>query len=427
MRIIFVKIVILLVSFFLPLIGEARVYLDITAPDFRKIPVAVPFFVDQANPQQILATGKEMADTLSRALDFHSFVSVLDPMSYGGGQETEWKSLGVDFAVLGNFILADKKLSFEGKLIDVNERRMIMGRQYSGPWERRNQMLLKFCDEIILTITGEQGVSLTKIAFVSDATRSKEVYVADVLGDQIRQVTRHQSITTSPRFSPDAKRLAYTSYHRNNANLYVTDLSQDKFANMLSNRSGLNIAPAWSPDGQTMVATLSKDGNPDLYILALDGRIVRKLTAEAGINVSPTWSPDGRQLAFVSDRSGNPQIYVMDMETAKVQRITYSGNYNTSPSWSPKGDWIAYSTQVGSGHQIFLIKPEGGSPIQITSAAGSHESPSWSPDGRMIVFTRNIGGKTQLYTMLANGMWMKPLFHIGGNQAYPHWSNRLEP
>ncbi|PIX25330.1 MAG: hypothetical protein COZ68_04225, partial [Deltaproteobacteria bacterium CG_4_8_14_3_um_filter_43_13] len=75
---------------------------------------------------------------------------------------------------------------------------------------------------------------------------------------------------------------------------------------------GLNIAPAWFPDGKKLAVTLSVEGNPEIYVLNRDGKKLKRLTNDWGIDVSPTCSPDGKEIAFVSNRSGNPDIYVMN-------------------------------------------------------------------------------------------------------------------
>jgi len=405
-------------------IAEARVYIDVTS-QFRKIPMAVPYFLNGPQATEAETAGKELAGILTRALTFHGFISVSDPATYGGRQDSDWPALGAEFVILGNYETKGNSMAAEMRLVDVKEGQMIAGRRYSGPLERRRDMMLRFCDEVVLQLTGERGVSQTQIAFISDATGKKEVHLSDVLGDETRQVTRHQSITVSPRFAPDGVRLAYTSYHRENPNLYVTDLRQSKTTKSVSTRAGLNMAPAWSPDGSTMAVTLSKDGNPDLYLIDLDGKILRRLTAEAGINVSPNWSPDGKSLAFTSDRTGTPQVYIMDLGSQAVRRITYEGNYNTSPSWSPKGDMIAYAGLSESKYHIFTIRPDGGKPVQLTQSWGDHESPSWSPDGRQIVFSRKRDGKSELCTVFANGAGMHTLFNLSGNQTNPQWSPRL--
>ena len=405
---------------------KARIYLDITSPTLQKIPFAVPYFINMSKQgPPVEEGGKEMADILSRALEFHGFVTVIDPLLYKGNQSNEWESHGADFAIFGQYLHTDAdEVTMELRLIEAGTGRMLMGRRYRGEWDKRKYMALRYCDEIIRELTGERGVSLTKIAYISDKSGHDEVYISDILGDEIRQVTMHRSITVSPRYSPDGLKLAYTSYHKSNPNLYITDLRQSKYTVPISRRKGLNIAAAWAPDGEKLAITLSEDGNPDLYVIDTEGVILNKLTDHEGINVSPSWSPDGKKIAFVSDRSGSPQIYVMDLETEKVQRITYVGSYNTTPAWSPKGDLIAYSGFFESMYHIYTISPEGGRPTRVTHYWGDHESPSWSPDGRQIVFSRKRNNKQKLYAILKNGSALREIISDEGELAYPRWSPR---
>ena len=407
--------------------ARARIDIDISSAELRKVPVAVPYFVNQANPGQLEVRGTEIASLLGRALEFHGFLKVIPPASYGGGQDTDWLTLGAEFAVLGRYGVEGDNLVMEIRLNDIGTGRMILGRRYRGTIDRQRTMALKFCDEIIEKMTGEEGVSQTSIAFVSEKKGIKEIYLSDVLGDNLRQITRHRKLAVSPRFTPDGKYLSYTSYHRGNPNLYLTDLSQSKVTVPISQRAGLNMAPAWYPDGRSMAITLSTEGDPDLYLMSRQGQILERLTREEGINVSPTWSPDGARLAFVSDRSGSPQIYVMNMATRSVKRITYLGNYNTTPAWSPKGDLIAYSGNYENQYQIYVIDPDGLRPTRLTQSWGDHESPSWSPDGRQIVFSRKSNGETKICAVYRNGAGERVLFDWEGEESMPQWSPRSEP
>ena len=404
----------------------ARVYLDITSADFRKVPFAVPYFVDKNRTDVFFSKkDRDMAALLSKALEFHGFISVVAPEKYSGRQDTDWVNLGVDYTITTQYETTSDKITFEFRLVDIDEGRMVIGKRYKGPLDKRDTMVLRFCDEVIYHLTGERGISQSQIVFTSETEEFKEVFIADVLGENIRQITRHKGLTVSPKFSPDGKLLAYTSYHPGNPNLYVTNLEKGRITRAISRRPGLNLAPAWSPDGKTMVITLSKDGNPDLYLINTRGDILDRVTQKAGINVSPTWSPDGKHIAFVSDRSGSPQIYIMDMQTRGVRRITFQGNDNTEPSWSPKGDWIAYAGLHESRYQIFTIRPEGGQPVQLTWYRDDHESPSWSPDGRQIVFTRRHNNDRDISAVFRNGTGFRTLFKLDGHQASPEWSARM--
>src|SRR3569623_1688442 len=71
----------------------------------------------------------------------------------------------------------------------------------------------------------------------------------------------------------------------------------------------LNGAPAWAPNGRELALTLSKDGNPEIYVLELPGKRLRRITDNLAIDTEPVWSPDGQTIYFTSDRGGSPQIY----------------------------------------------------------------------------------------------------------------------
>ncbi len=401
-----------------------KVYLDIVASDVRKVMIAVPPFRDK-DSGNVGEKGMDLARLLARGLEFHGFIQILDPGRYGSNTDADWKSFGVDYVVLGVVSRSGGKMILEGKLLDVADNRMLAGRRYRGLPEQAEDMVLRFCDALIGEFTGEPGISRTSIAFISDATGAKEVYVADVLGRRVRQVTRHRHLCVSPRFSPDGNLLAYSTYHHGNQDLYITDLRQNKITRAISRRRGLNLAPAFSPDGKTMVVTLSKDGGPDLYLMNLQGKILKRLTARAGINVSPSFSPDGSMLAFVSDRSGQPQIYIMQMGDGRIQRLTFHGMENSEPSWSPKGDQLAYTGLQDGHYQIFTIHvPDGQDYRQVTSGWGDFESPSWSPDGKQIVFTRRRNGRQELCRVFRNGKDLQVLFRLKGNQSSPQWSSR---
>lgn len=410
----------------MPRVGAARVYLDITSADVKKLNIAIPAFIDSAAPGAITDKGQKMADLVAKALTFHGFVSVIPASSYQNSRDANWAALGADFVVYGSYGDEGSEMVIEGKLLDAHGNKMIAGKRYRAPWSKNHGMLLKLSDEIVFQLTGEQGVSNTKIAFVSDQTGKKEIYLADVLGEHMRQVTRHNSLTISPRFSPDGGKLAYTSYHRGNPNLYITDLSQNKTTKAISWQKGLNMAPGWSPDGHTLITTLSKDSDSDLYLMSTTGQILDRLTRNQGINVSASWAPDGQRFAFVSDRTGKPQIYIMELATRQVQRLTYSGTENTTPSWSPKGDLIAYTGLTDNGYQLFTISPSGGQPTQLTQYWGNYESPSWAPDGRQIVLCRGRGEQKQLCRIFLRGQGLVPLFAMRGSQTYPQWSPRLQ-
>jgi TolB protein len=400
-----------------------RVYLDITAPEVRKIEMAVPWFINKDNPEKGQSLDREMADTLAKALKFHGIISILPTTTYGGHPLPSWKKQPVDYVVLGQYRKSSNSLKFELRLLDVASNEIIMGKTFTGSMQQKEQILFKYCDHVIKTLTGTDGIADTKIAFVATNANVKEIYITDILGKNIRQITRHKNLTVSPRFKPGGNFLTYTSYHTGNQNLYITDLRQSKTTRVLSRRKGLNLGPAWSADGKRMILTLSTSGNPDLFLLDSEGNIIEQLTRRAGINVSPTWSPDGNHVVFVSDRSGKPQLYYMNLTSRKIRRLTFDGIENAEPNWSPTENLIAYSSLRNGIYQLFILNPlKDDMPIQLTTDRSHHEAPVWSPDGNQILFAKRDGKRHQLYAIMKNGSYQRRVLNLPGSQTYAQWS-----
>ena len=399
--------------------AEEQTYYDVSASDVRKIMLAVPNFTGSGSQ------GAAVAKLLSKGLDLHGFIGVIDSSRYGGSRDADWKSLGADYVVLGQVNGDPAGVAVEGQILDVASNKTMASRRLKGSPEQIEDMTLRLCDSLIQDFTGELGVARTRIAFVSDASGRKEVYVSDILGLHPRQVTKHRALCVAPRFTPDGNHLTYSSYHTGNQDLYITDLRQNQSTTAISRRKGLNMAPAFAPGGGSMIVTLSQNGNPDLYSMDRQGNILGQLTSGAGINVSPSFSPDGRSIAFVSDRSGKPNVYVMPAGGGSAKRLTFKCSENSEPSWSPKGDEIAFTGLQGGQYQLFIMDTGGGNVRQVSNGGGNFESPTWSPDGRLLAVTRKSGSRSELCVVSKNGKDVRVLFTMRGNQSYPQWSGRL--
>ena len=72
--------------------------------------------------------------------------------------------------------------------------------------------------------------------------------------------------------------------------------------------------PVWSPDGKRIAFTSNRDGNYEIYVMNADGSGPKNLTNHKGWDNFATWSPDGKRLAFVSNRDGGHDVYVMDVK-----------------------------------------------------------------------------------------------------------------
>ena len=141
--------------------------------------------------------------------------------------------------------------------------------------------------------------------------------------------------------------------------------------------------------GKELVLSLSRGGNPEIYRISPQGKIIKRLTVSKAIEISPSWSPGGRDLVFTSDRTGTPQLYIIDGDGAGRRRLTFEGRYNDSADWSPDGTQIVYAAvaSAGAGLDLYVRDVAGGAPTLLyLDAATADRYPAWSPDGSKIAF-----------------------------------------
>jgi TolB protein len=394
---------------------EAKVYIDITSPSAKKLPIAI---YDLQGP-----SGKEIADIIRDDLTFTGLfmyidkTSYLEPVSQKFNQQN-WKPLGIEAVVKGS-VRSEKGLTVDVSLYDVFEGREISSREYQSDKDLIRPLAHNISNDIYKAFTGLPGMFRTKIAFVAEDGTEKSIYVMDWDGQRPRKLGLKGRLVLAPHWSADGTKLIYSSERSRQWGIYLLD-----FAKMTEKRifasKGTNIAGDFFPKGDTIAFSSSKDGTPDIYTLSLKDETVKKLTFTQGIEVSPAIAPDGKQIAFVSDRGGSPQIYIMQADGSDIRRVTFEGSYNTSPGWSPSGDRIVFSCRKGK-NQICIVKPDGSTLVQLTDN-GNNEDPSFSPDGRYITFSSDREGVKGIYIMRANGEAQKKISPQGLRSYGPKWS-----
>lgn len=411
-----------------PYYAQAVGYVEVTAAGNRLLKLAIdtPRSPDSAPSQPV---AKELAAVIAFDMNMSGIVSaetreqlpLPGDLALSENDFMSWMSSGVDLLVRSLYSINGNELTVEFRLFDVLNRKMLTSRRFIGKSKELRYFAHLFSDEIMQSITGEKGAFTSRIAYVSNQSGNKEIFIMDWDGANQAQLTRNGSINLNPSFSPDGREIIFSSYKRGNPDLYKRSLSS-MVEVPLSKRSGLNITGSWSPDGSKIALSMSKDGNSEIYTIAKDGSNPMRLTLNPAIEVYPTWSPDGHRIAFVSDRLGKPQIFTMNSDGGNVQRLTHAGGYNVNPAWSPKGDKILY-VRSGGGFQIYSVNIDGTGDTQLTNN-GSNENPSWSPDGRFITFSSKRGGGDGIYVMRADGSGQILVGKSRGSGTQPNWSPR---
>ena len=395
---------------------------------FTKIKIAVP---DPVTEPLLSAMAREIGKTIRDDLAFSGYFDVLDPAIYPlvatspeKQLEDKWASLGASSVVLSQLNVASGRVVLRARLFNTSPpATTLFDRRFGNPTELVRRVAHQVSDDIVAQLTGQPGVALTWIAFVSKHGKGKEVYLMDYDGERVRRMTTTASINLMPTWSPVAQRLAYISWRSGAPSIDILE-SNGRIARAPTAGGTLNVSPDWSPDGRLIVYASNASGNSEVYLLDTTTGRSSRLTNSPAIDTSPSYSPKGREIAFTSDRSGSPQIYVMDAEGLDVRRLTTEDEYADAASWSPKGDRLAYASRRDGRFDIVVIDVATKVTQRLTRGEGDSENPRWSPDGRHIVFSSNRTGSYDLYTMRADGTELRRLTR-GGDCFTPDWSRRI--
>jgi hypothetical protein len=266
-------------------------------------------------------------------------------------------------------------------------------------------------------------------------------------GDEAVQLTDDAAYDHQPDWSPDGRRVVYSSYHDGAIELRVLDLASGRSHPLVANGS-VNLDARWSPDGRRLAyVSTEHEGRWHVFTLAVgaDGRAAGerlRITRDhdSGLpryyysrwdhHLSPTWSPDGRELILVSNRGrvqGTGGIWRLEAQPeAAMRELHYEETtWKARPDWSADGRRVVYSSYHGrQWNQLWLTTPEGGDPLPLTYGDFDLTAPRWSRDGRRIAAVSNEQGNTALVVIGVPGGARRTL--EARRRRYLHPRARLE-
>lgn len=395
----------------------AQFRVEVTGVGLTQLPVLVAPFKGEAQATQKLSDIVQ-AD-LARSGQFKplpSFSLALDEMS-----RPDWSALrplSAEALVAGSVTrLANGRYDVRARLWDA-----VKGQEKSDFKDNVTATELRLSahrisDWVYQQLTGTPGVFTSRISYVTQSGSRYSLWIADSDGFGARSALTSPEPIISPSWSPSGTQLAYVSFESRKPVVYVHELASGQ-RRVVANFKGSNSAPAWAPDGRSIVATLSREGGSQLYRVPLQGGEPQRLTS-GNINTEPAFAPDGNTLFFVSDRGGNPQIYKMSAQGGPADRVTFSGNYNISPAVSPDGRWLAYVSRLPSGFRLHLMELATGQVSALTDT-NADERPSFAPNSRLLVYATQQGGEALMTTTL-DGRIKARLAGQGGDIREPHW------
>jgi WD40 repeat protein len=271
-----------------------------------------------------------------------------------------------------------------------------------------------------------------RIAFAVSGNNGIELHTILPDGTDDRVVpTPKEGDPWSVAWSPDGSSVALSLFPHGAGNRMIWVMNADgSDARKIAEAENVT-APAWSPDGGTILYAATHDRETSIHRVDVDGSDDTTIHAEESEGTfsifSAEFSPDGRQILFARGTDSGFDIFVMNADGSDVSRLTTTGT-DYDAHWSPDGTKIAFTRQEGSSSDIFVMDSDGTGVKSLTNGGDETTNlyPEWSPDGTKIVYVAGVtGGPGPLVVMNADGS--APETIVRGDVFRAAWQARPAP
>jgi len=367
-------------------------YIEITNPKFIPVKVGVAIGAD---------TGAEEVQKVFKAnLDKVLYFQIIP----GNKQEFEKSEnivFHVELKVKKNPVQLNSTIWSQGKKEAVASKTFELGND-----QDMRELGLTLSDWFVENTLQFNGVATSRIAYTAQKTnRRKNIMLSSYDGTVIQRFSYNLGSNNFSSWSFDNKNILYTTFTRSKAQLAIQPSIRLRSKILAFPAGSQPLGASWFPDGKSILLTLMKQGNADIYSYNLSNAKLESLFNWKSLETSPHMSPDGNKIAFVSDTAypRRPQIYIYNLATEKTERVTFKGNYNSSPKWSPDSTQLVYERQKKNIFQLYKYNLLTRRHVQLTFGRHDSEKPDWSPNSKQIIFSAKMKKVPKLFYISSFG------------------------
>jgi len=240
---------------------------------------------------------------------------------------------------------------------------------------------------------------------------------------------------TEPAISPDRSEIAFVS----GGDIWTVPTAGGE-ARLLVSHPANESRPLYSPDGRRLAFTSARTGNGDIYVLTLDTGDLKRLTFDDGLDQLDAWSRDGRWLYYSStsrDIAGMSDIYHVSVDGGTPMPVSadrYASEYWAAPA--PDGSALAFTARgtassqwwrKGRSHldecEIWLLRDTSPPAYEQLTEGGAKEMwPMWSGDGRSIFYVSDRSGAQNIWSRALQGQPKQVTRFKDGRVLWPNIS-----
>ena len=187
--------------------------------------------------------------------------------------------------------------------------------------------------------------------------------------------------------SPNGRFVAVTRQDGTASDVWVIDWQRAAVAWRLTSDPSDDLNPVWSSDNSRVAYTTYRKGNADIYVRNANGvGPETPLLASPSHEIIEAWSPTGKYIAYLFGADNQLDIYAMPLDgDRKPFPVVQDQFQKNEPQFSYDGKWLAYTSNETGMFQVYVISfPAGDKRLQVTMAGGGQ--PRWREDGRELYY-----------------------------------------
>lgn len=173
-----------------------------------------------------------------------------------------------------------------------------------------------------------------QVVFASKKDDDSSIWIMNNDGSNPYPINDNQWNEIDPTWSPDGQRIAFASMRGGYVELYTMYPNGNDIRQVTSAINGIGGRNSWSPDGKKLVFYAGPQKDRDIYSVEISTGLVQRLT-QGGNNTGPCFSPDGEWIAFSSSRDGDHEIFIMRPDGSQVTQLTWNTYDDWQPRWGP--------------------------------------------------------------------------------------------
>jgi Tol biopolymer transport system component len=149
--------------------------------------------------------------------------------------------------------------------------------------------------------------------------------------------------------------------------------------------------PAFSPDGRRILFSSNRSGNLDIWEMDVESGALSRITDYAGQDWDPAYTPDGRKILWSSDRSGVFEIWEAAADGSGARQVSHDGVDAENPTMTPDGEWILFLSGRPQQPGAWKMRADGSEPTPLVAGVNL---PDLSPTGELFAAPAGAGQRT---------------------------------